>query len=161
MKIEIALVEHDGELWFESGGVKFDTLNAIDFECCKELQVVRAGETVATTWITSARGDTIFDDYGADKTNRLRGSALAAEDFSLDESLRVDVPEGFDLVTNLRSYGWFFDAFLSTVPIGETMSLSELENRLSPELERTEQVAAAAQVLRFRRREHSQGTKNP
>ena len=152
MKIEIALVEHEGQLWFESGGVKFDTLNAIDFERCKELHVVRGGEIVGKTLIESARGDTVFSSGDG---FRLQGSTLAAEDFSLDESLQINVPEGFDLVSNLRSYSGFLDTLLSTVLVGETLSLPELRERMAPKLGSALEATAAAQVLRFRRREHS------
>ena len=151
MRIEIAVVNHESQLWFELNGLKFDTLNAIWELDFKELEIVRAGHTVARARVHEARGEPIFDDNGLVGEIRLRGSSLHAEDFALNDHLVLDVPDGFDLVGDLRRSCSFLEATIATLPVGETVPLEALRNRITPELDRTRQAADKAHILRFRR----------
>jgi hypothetical protein len=150
MKIEIAVVDFEGQLWFELDKVKFDTLNA-SWELDREdLQVVRNGDIIARAGVHEARGEPIFDDYGTSRDLRLCGAALHAEDFALHDRLVLEVPDGLDLVSDLKKYCGFLE-IIATMPVGEEMSLDEMRNRMTSELTGMQQATAEAQVLRFRR----------
>lgn len=152
MKIDIAIVEHEGQLWFELDGVKFDMLYAdYEFDQKKEVQVVRGGKVIAKAWVMVSRDDMIFSDYGAKSKIRLQGNALNPEDFYVGDHLVVEVLDGFDLLDALRRSSWLLEGMINTVSVGEEVSIAEMQERMSPELKRTQQAAAASQVIRFYR----------
>lgn len=151
MKIEITLVEHEGQLWFQLADVKFDTLEAIWELHYRTLEVWRVGEVIAAARISDARGDVVFRSYHEDSQIQLNGSALHAEDFKVGDRVVLDVPDGFDLLNDLRKSAWFLQGMIASVPIGKEMPADEMMSRVIPELIRTADAAHGAQVLRFRR----------
>ena len=148
--IEIYVVSYENQLWFELGGVKFDTLHAIWELDRKELRVIRSYKTVARARVSEARGEPIFHDYGIGDI-RLHGSSLHVEDFELDDRLILEIPDGFDLVDDLRKSCWIHKSLIATMPVGKMMTIDEMRGQMNPELDRTREIVLSNQILRFRR----------
>ena len=99
-----------------------------------------------------ARGDAVFCGYGdgdPDVLRHFRYSALKAEDFLPGDRLVLAVPEGFDLLGDIKESCSFQNAMIATMPVGESMTMEEARNRILPEMERTQQADAETTVLRF------------
>ncbi len=151
MRIEIAVVNYEGELWFELNGLKFDTLDAIWELDRKEVHVVRNGNVIASGRVSESRGEPAFNPKDDHASVWFHGSALHAEDFVLDDHIVLDVPDEFDLVNELRKSCWFLGGMIATVPVDVKMPIGAMRDLMTPELVRTQQTAEAAQILRFRR----------
>ena len=151
MQIPINVVDYENQLWFELEGVMFDTLEASWHMDRKEVFVVRYGLLIARARVHEARGEPVFTDHDPESPVRLNGGSLHAEDFKPNDQLLLEVPDGFDLLADLRRSCWVLESMIASVPVGQPMSMDELANRMSPELERTASTAQTAQVLRFRR----------
>jgi hypothetical protein len=149
MRIEIAVVDHENERWFEFGGLKFDALGALwEFEGDPVL-LIRNGQEAGQSELRESRGEPCFRSYNG--SQELEGSSLSALNFQEGDRLVLGVPEGFDLALNLRNYASFMGAFLATVPVGEKLSLGEVGKRVRPEMERNGPEFANCSVIRFSR----------
>jgi hypothetical protein len=146
VQIEIVVVDYEDELWFEFEGLKFDTLDAFWELDRRELRAVRNGVVIATGRVHEARGDVVFDDYGA---GRLQGSALHAEKFRLADHLVLDIPDGFSLANYLIESCQSLGAVIASMPVGQKMSLDDAKRRVVAELHHNS--PSLVQVLRFRR----------
>ncbi len=151
MQIEIEVVDYESEPWFQFEGLKFDTLDAFWELDCKKFQVMRNGEVIATGRVFEARGEPVFNDYGSGKGIRLYGSALRAEDFLLSDHLMLDVPDEFNLVNKLTESCRFLGAVITSMSVGQKMTMNEARERITTELESAAPSETPAQVLRFRR----------
>ena len=95
MQIEIVVVNHETELWFEFEGLKFDTLNAIwEFG---ELKVIRDGITIATGRVHGARGEPVFADYDGDRKTDQAFFHKDSGQWIINYSSKPDIQEKFFL----------------------------------------------------------------
>lgn len=149
-KIEIGVVEYQGELWFEFNGLKFDSIDAEWRFDRKEFFLYRSGSLLATTRIVEQRGVACFQDYG-ETGGTLQGIALYAEKFIAGDMLAVEVPDDFDLDHDLKLWYSMCEAISQVMPIGVPMSMKEMESVVVPAFEVSVESMHAMKVVRFRK----------
>lgn len=161
MKIEISVVEHEGERLFKVGEVLFDVLSAeLEFAGGK-LSVIRNGETFDTTeqidWFGTHAACVGFyglkNLFGSGNARARFTPSLIPASFRVGDVIVVEMPDVpcYDFGNKLRTFACALDAarkVFKEKPDG--IGLGEFRNRMSDEMVSTVGEFIHAPIVRFR-----------
>lgn len=157
-RIEIEVIERDGERLFMAPGVMFDRLEATYEYLGGKLSVYRDGELLEET--------RCIDEYGGHApilcfqglTKVLAGyrgvaAQVTAENFRVGDMLILEIclplDRDFDFAAFIREWAWSHAAHIRSTPVGETILVQELCTRVKKEMSRTADEFLRGPVVRF------------
>ena len=158
-RVEIEIIEREGEKLFQTDGVIFDLLDATQEYCDGVLSIYRDGELFDQTdrieWYGTHGASPCFIGLKKALPNHYWAtSGASASDFEVGDKLVLEMclslDQNFDFAAYIRLNACGITALHQALPVGETVSMEELDKRMSKEMQGSVERFAADPIVRFR-----------